>query len=201
MRPDRRFGLALGFTLIEILVALAIFGIMSAIGYRGLTAVLEARVHLGAYNDKWRDTSLFFARFERDLASIAPRPVKDVTGRTTPAFIGQKIAIGDNAAQIEFTRSGWTSGDSAADDLQRLGYRLRDQHIEVLIWPVLDQAPRSAPAAYTVLDAVKAFEIRYLDENGQWLSSWTNLARPPEAVEASLTLLSGERVTRLVALS
>ena len=32
-----------GFTLIEVLIALTIFAIMSALAYRGLTSILDAR--------------------------------------------------------------------------------------------------------------------------------------------------------------
>ena len=51
-----------GFTLVELLVALAIFSVMSVVAYRGLNAVLETREHLMVDNRKWRELAVFFAQ-------------------------------------------------------------------------------------------------------------------------------------------
>jgi general secretion pathway protein J len=62
-----------GFTLVELLVALAIFAIMSGFAYRALTAMLDSREALAKESRKWRDISLFVGRVERDVAAILPR--------------------------------------------------------------------------------------------------------------------------------
>ena len=42
------------FTLVELLVALAIFAILAGFAYRGLDAMLQSRVRLEAESRKWR---------------------------------------------------------------------------------------------------------------------------------------------------
>src|SRR5690349_9166562 len=62
-----------GFTLVELLVALAIFAVMSGFAYRALNALLESRESLAQESRKWRDLALFVGRVERDLAAVLPR--------------------------------------------------------------------------------------------------------------------------------
>jgi len=62
-----------GFTLVELLVALAIFAIVSGFAYRSLNMMLESREALQKESRKWRDVALFVGRVERDLDSVLPR--------------------------------------------------------------------------------------------------------------------------------
>ena len=64
---------AVGFTLVELLVALAIFAIVSGFAYRSLNMMLESREALQKESRKWRDVALFVGRVERDLDSVLPR--------------------------------------------------------------------------------------------------------------------------------
>jgi len=75
-----------GFTLIELLVALLILSALALMSYRGLGAVLDARVHVTRETDKWRHVATFFARFERDVQLAAPRSVRGLSG--TAAWLG-----------------------------------------------------------------------------------------------------------------
>jgi prepilin-type N-terminal cleavage/methylation domain-containing protein len=77
--PIHRYGYRYtsGFTLIEVLIAVVIFALMATVAYRGLTAVLESKRHVDAESDKWRKAAILFTRLERDLAVVAPRPIRD----------------------------------------------------------------------------------------------------------------------------
>jgi general secretion pathway protein J len=192
-----------GFTLVEVLVALTIFALMSVLSYRGLTAVLQTREHVTEDNRRWRDLALTLAQIEQDLALAVNRPVRDSGDLLQPALLGDPQAIGANAAQLSFSRMGlaWQSGVLA--DVQRHGYRLNNGTLEQLVWPVLDQAPRSEPTVHALLERVNRFELRYLDAVGNWQSSWPlpgSLAALPAALEVVLELDGGTTVTRVFAL-
>src|SRR4051812_37517430 len=77
-RPDARH--APGFTLVELLVALAIFALIAAFAYRGLDALLQSRVALDADARKWRDASIFVGRIERDVAAALSRGATGESG-------------------------------------------------------------------------------------------------------------------------
>lgn len=185
-----------GFTLIEILIALAVFTVLSLIAYQGVARMATVKQTLDADNRKWRDLTTALARMEEDLSQVADRPWRDEGGTTQPGFRASAGALDANGAQLELVRFD-------ADKLIHLGYRYRNKQLELLLWNGLDLAPRSAPTALPLLDHVAQFSLRYLDKNAQWQLAWpqsvTDL-HPPRGVEVTLTLESGESVTRLYAL-
>lgn len=193
-----------GFTLIELLVALVIMALLSVAGYRGLDAVLQARERVSAETRKWQHLSFFFARMNQDIAQAVPRPVRDEDGAIVrAAWLGNAVAVGENDAELIFTRAGIPDQGAALQAPQRIGYRLEQGTIVMLRWPGLDQAPRAKPVRYTVLEGVREFKLRYLDKDGVWQLQWqypTDLFKLPQAVEVTLILAGGESITRLFAL-
>lgn len=192
-----------GFTLVEMLVALTIFALMSLLAYRGLGAALETRAHLTEDNRRWRDIALTLAQLEQDLGTVVNRPVRDAGGLELPPVLGEPKAIGATAAQLEVSRMGaaWSSGVPA--DVQRRGYRLNNGRLEQLAWPVLDRAPHSVPEVHVLLEGVRRFELRYLDATGNWQPRWPVpgvAATLPGAVEVAIELDRAGSMTRVFAL-
>jgi general secretion pathway protein J len=194
---------ARGLTLVELLVAIAIFGVLSGFAYRALTVVLESRDRIEQENRKWREFALFFTQLEQDLAASAPRPVRDANGSLLPALVGNPTPKGTADGAVVLTRTGFAADPGAIEPPRRIGYRLRGGVVEVLFWNALDVAPRSEPRAVAVLFSVSALDLRYLDRRGQWHLAWppagTNTAQTeiPAGIEVGVTLLTGERITRL----
>ena len=192
-----------GFTLVELLVALAIFVVMAATAYRGLSAILDARQRIDQENLKWRNVALFYARLENDLEAVLDRPVRGTADLALPALVGNALSVGDDDAQLAFTRSGYAGQVGLLTAPQRVGYRLHGETLELLTWAALDQAPRSRPEINPALKEVTQFALRYLDRNGNWQTQWPLPGQSPglpAALEASITLRSGETVQRIFAL-
>ena len=192
-----------GFTLLEILVALLIFGLMSLMAYRGLSSVLQSREHLAQENRKWRAVAMLFARIEQDLDLLANRPVRDADNLTAPPFLGLAQVRGEREAALAFTRTGQANQTGALAGPLRRGYRLRGDIVEQLLWPAPDAAPDAAPAPDGLLDQVVVLEFQYLDAAGAWHAQWPQPGVKqvfPAALQVVLELKSGERITRLFAL-
>lgn len=192
-----------GFTLVEMLVALTIFALMSVLSYRGLTSVLQTREHLTEDNRRWRDLALTLAQIEQDVALAVNRPVRDSGDLLQPALLGNPQALGTTEPQLSLSRMGmaWQTGVLA--DVQRHGYRLNNGTLEQLVWPVLDQAPRSEPTVHVLLERVNRFELRYLDGSGNWQPRWPLPGTAdglPAALEVVVELDGGVTVTRVFAL-
>ena len=194
-----------GFTLIEVLIAVVIFALMAAMAYRGLDAILESKRHVNLENEKWKKITLFLTRLERDLSVIVPRSIRDAIKGEANALVGEVTASADYDAQLAFTRMGSSEEFNMLSAPQRVGYRLRNNNIEILRWPVLDQASNTKPVVSVLMSDVLALDFRYLDENAQWVTRWAPPVLPParssdilpKAVEVKLTLKSGEVITRL----
>ena len=195
----KRTGQSGGFTLIEILIALAILALIAVLGYRAVASLADSEAQLTAESVRWRGLDGLFARLEADMREAEPRPVR-VAGGTEPAWVGNIDEHGD--ADLRFSRAGPEFALEPGSAGQRIGYRLRGAAIEVLYWPHLDQPQGAVPVAYALVDGIARFRIAYLGGDGTWRERWPALgeAAVPRAVRVELTLASGETVERWLAL-
>lgn len=193
-----------GFTLIELLVALLVFSLLAMAGYRGLNALLQTRAHLDQETRKYLALSRFFSRLDEQVAQVINRPVRTTNGMPQAALIGYPATGGSlEEAQMIFTRAGGMDAVGGVQPPQRVGYRLRNNAIQLLRWDVLDQAPTSKPAEDTVLEGVREFNLRYLSLAMAWEKQWalTSATVPsPKAVEVEVVLVTGEKIVRIFSL-
>jgi general secretion pathway protein J len=192
-----------GFTLLELLVAIGIFALISAIAYGSLIRIMNDRVRLESEHDFWQSISLTFTRLEEDFSQARERSYRDVIGFTQPAFRGQPTDTRVVAPpSVEFTRGGVLSfGDDRRIDLQRVAYRLVDGTLMRLTWPVLDLGPQTAPAETPILNNVEEFRVRFYAPAGAWIEVWpadgiTEIL--PRGVEVRLKLTGRGEFTRVL---
>lgn len=199
----RSLNLQRGFTLIELLVSIVILTLLSVAGYRGLDAVLQTRERVAAETKKWQHLSFFFSRLDQDIAQAVRRRVRDPGGQSLPEWTGHAVVVGDDDAELSFTRAGESDQGFRHLAPQRIAYRLEQGNIVLLRWPVLDLAERTRPQRYPLLEGVREFTWRYLDSSGDWRGQWPPPGATgglPQAAEVSLTLLSGDKISRVFAL-
>ncbi len=192
-----------GFTLIELLVSLVILALLSIAGYRGLDAVIQTRERVAAETHKWQHLTFFFARLDQDIAQAVHRSIRDSGGLTRPEWIGHAVVVGEDDAELTFTRAGITDQGLAQLPPQRIAYRLEQGNIVLLRWTALDQAERMRPVRYTLLEGVREFKWRYLDIHQNWLTQWPpsgSNSGLPQAAEVTLILSNGDTFTRVFAL-
>jgi general secretion pathway protein J len=188
-----------GFTLIELLIAVTLLGVVSLLAYRGLDGMHRAGARVEAEHARWQAIARCVDRFGFDVRQPSPRRSRR-GGVDQPAWLGQPQAVGENGAQLVFTRKPLVAGQ----DEQRIGYRLRDGRVELLTWTALDtlSAGDDRPRTYTLLDGVGKFELRYLTPANQWSERWPlgNADALPRAVSLRLVMVDGADLTRIFAL-
>ena len=192
-----------GFTLIEIMVAITIFALLSAVSYRGLDAILKASAHVEQETRKWSEITLAFVNIQQSLVVAVDHPIRARDGLIGAAFIGSASLRNEDEALFAFTRTGFSGHRGALSDLQRIGYRVRGSKLEQLIWPVLDQAPRTEPYAVELLAGVTSLLVRYVAPDSSRNATWPLAGKEaalPAALEITLSLKTGEQITRLFAL-
>jgi general secretion pathway protein J len=190
-----------GFTLVEILVALALLALVAVLAYRGVASLVDGETRLADEAQRWRALDAALARMEADIRQAIPRAVDAGTTRE-PAWIAALESHG--ASAIAFSRAGAEFDAEPGIAGQRIGYRLRSGTLEVVYWPGLDRA-RAGDAgaqAWPLVDGVAQLRIDHLGERGAWLPSWPQPGEGalPRALRVTLTLASGEAVERWFAL-
>ncbi len=194
------------FTLIELLVAMTIFAVLAVISYRTLDSLVKTREHLSLQSSRLRDVALLFARLENDFAAVIERRVRNTDGQLDDALRLSPLLPAANDASLAFTRAGFGGALGATSGPQRIGYRLKDGTLELVMWPQLDMAPRILPQAYPALSDVRDAKWRAMDRAGNLNAEWRSTGAEgksyfPTALELSITLASGEQYTRLFNLS
>lgn len=200
-----------GFTLLEMLIAVAIFAVVATLAYGGLIAVMRQYEATNTAQSRLQEIRRAVVLLERDLFQFENRPVREAyQGDTQPAIRGGVNAL----LPIEFTRAGWRNpvGVPRAD-LQRVAWQRDDDTLYRLHWQMLDQAQDSEPVRLEVLDQVDAFSLRFLDEGGQWHEQWPPVENVvtssgqvlegtpvPVAIEFLIELEDAGRIRRLVEL-
>ena len=188
--PSRR---ARGCTLIEMMVAVAIFAVLAVLAYAGLDAVLRQRAELDRHYRNLHALQRAYQVMQRDFSQAAPRGVRDELGGPLPALRGDP-----SGRVVAVTRAGYPNPAGVRrSQLLRVRYVLRDQQLLRLQFPVLDRAPVGLPRPDVLLHGVRSLRLRYLDTSGNWQRSWppvgataTTLPRAV-AVTVQLDRLSG----------
>ena len=173
---------AQGFTLLELLIAIAIFALLALATYQMLDTVLSVDRRTREHDQQLRELTRAMAAFERDIRQLQIRPIRDQFGDRQPA-LGNDLY---DASALELSRGGWRNpqGQSRAE-VQRVRWQLVDDTWQRRYWQVLDRAQDSQPVVQTALTGVRSVRLRYLDEQGQWQVDWP----PPE--QAGDRLLTG----------
>lgn len=195
-QPHRQSEAESGFTLVEMLVALLIFGLISAAAVSLLTFSVRAQEVAGIRLSGLADLRRASAMLGADLAQAAPRFSRDEAGAVHPAFAGGTGEDGGPA--LALVRHGWSNVDrSPRPLLQKVEYRLNGSSLERRSFPQVDGAEASVPLR--LIDGVSALRLRYRDPAGAWRDRWDPVdpAALPVAAEAVFVLADGTEVRQL----
>lgn len=164
-----------GFTLIEVMVSLLIFGMIAAAGVAILSFSVRAQGTTGAKLDDMTALTRTVSILSADLAQARDRGARDEAGTMMPAFVGQS---GSGAApMLRFVRAGWSNLDGAPRaSLQKVAYQVQDATLQRIAYPMVDGAQGLPPAA--LMTHVRQVALRYRIA-GAWSDRWDGTAGVP----------------------
>lgn len=193
-----------GFTLLELLVALSIFSVLSVMAYGGLQTVITTKQSTQKSADRIAEIQLAMMRISDDLRQTVSRKIRDEYGDFLPAM--QSSKNGDET--MSWTRAGYRNpARLKRSNVQRVAYKLEQQKLIRLTWPVLDRAQDTEVMETEVLSDIESIEWRFLNDKKEWVSDWpeesnqTSLNPLPKAVELSFELLDFGKIRRLILLA
>lgn len=156
-----------GFTLLELMVAVGIFVIFSAMAYGGLMTVLNARADIEISLEDTRQLQMTLFRLEQDIEQIRARPIRDDFGDPRPAVLL------DELQRLEFTRGGRRNPlKQQVSHLERVAYGLEDEKLIRYAWATLDRVQDTTISKTTLLDDVIDLNWRFLGNGNEWQQQW-----------------------------
>ncbi|MHB8911101.1 MAG: type II secretion system minor pseudopilin GspJ [Lysobacter sp.] len=175
-----------GFTLVEMLVALVVFGLLSAAGVSVLAYTADNRGVIRGRMDRLGEFQRARSLLKADFAQAAVRRIRDAEGLAARnAFAGNRL---DSPGPLfGFVRRGWANPDAEPRaSMQYVEYRLVDGQLERSARGALDGAAATAPQV--LLAGIRHATVGYR-YRGQWLDGWPGGADAmPEAVRLELEL-------------
>jgi general secretion pathway protein J len=201
------------FTLLELLVAIAIFSFLATAMFTGIRQIVLQREVLLEQVQELTSLQRAVRYLNNDFSQLHPRDVRDELGRNRVA------ALSSDPSQdfaLSLSRDGWRNPALAPrGTLQRVQYRLEDQTLIREYWPAMDNMLGAEPRELELLTDVEVFEIAYLNDALEWIPDWppANYQPPttaqlnagaiadpglPRAVRYRLTLSTFGEIERLV---
>ncbi len=171
-----------GFTLVEMMVALFIFSLLSVAGVALLRGAVNSNEVTDAKLSDMAQMQRLVSLMEADLSQALARPHRDDRGDKVAAFISETGSSGRGF--LSFTRGGQSNiNNKPRSNMQRVSYQLNDGRLERLQFETTDGGSISEPAL--LLEGISDLELRFRDKRGQWLSNWQaeRLNDLPRAVE------------------
>lgn len=185
-----------GFTLMEILIALFIFTILSFMLMSALRTVINLQSRTEEKALRLRDLQMTLLLMSRDIEQAINRPVLNADGKEEAAFAGDKI-------NFQFTHTGFANplGASRHSSLQRTIYAWEGNAILRQTFPVLDQSPETKADVRHLLTDVTDAHFQYLDHHQHFVDKWpinNGEDQPlPRGIRISLTLAKWGKISQL----
>ncbi len=177
-----RFSIIKGFTLVEVMVAISIFAVVSAGVYRVLSAMVETQSKVVAHSESLRDLQRALWLISVDMNQMVMRDVRKPNDNRSPALIAD-----DDSYIVQFTRQGARNPVLLArSDMERVAYSIgqdpdinshknrskKSRHLLRHTWSAVDRRDNAKETVQMLFKGVDEVRVEFLDEKGNWKSDW-----------------------------
>jgi len=169
-----------GFTLLEVLVAISIFSVVSLASFTIFDTVLRGDESSKVRSERQNELQRAFLLMERDFLQIAKRsmrvngeaPSKNFLQTSDDSFLADEQAIA-------FVRNGWTNPGLLLprSDMQNIAYRLVDDTLERLHFNFVDAVVGQEPRVRPLIKLVTSLAFEYYDGK-KWQKKWSGNTLP-----------------------
>ena len=158
-----------GFTLLELMIAILLFAMISSAAYKLFDSVSRAQSVTDGILDRLDAIQRAEIIIEKDFFQMVDRPVRNEFGKKLEAI----QAPSREGFLVEFTRSGWRNPLGALrSNLQRVAYNIENGELIRYYWVMLDRSQEPVRQRQKVLGGVRSIKLRFLDEKRQWRGTW-----------------------------
>jgi len=191
-----------GFTLVEVLVALFIFSILSASTLGVLTTTLRAKTAMETKSASVQKRALARILMKADFANALPIKITDEFGQPDPIYFAGG-ARGDEKLLI-ISRAGWENpgGLERRSDLQSVDYFLKDGALVRRVRARFNPVATTPEYEQVLINEVDRVDMSFFDGTN-WQETWHSgpapIGRPDLPVLASVELVfeNGNKIKQI----
>lgn len=178
-----------GFTLIEMMLAIVIFALMSLMASQLLGSIVKNNALVQTQANALTGLQQAFSLMERDIRQTVLLPAEPASGTE------------GTAPRLALVRSNWLNPGSLLprSSLERVTYRLYAGQLQRLSYPTPD-APESKARVITLIPGVESFHLRHRLA-GRWQDGGFTGNDLPQAFEVSVTLSDRGTLQRIFLLA
>ncbi len=166
-----------GFTLVELLVAIAIFAVLSALGWKVFDYIVKVKDRNAVHEQTLAELQEAYQQMLRDTVQMAPLTA-NINGDIQPALTLQN-------GRLTFSKSGVTDPlrqGISPDERVEYQFRADEKKLYRLKYTNLNQTGQDQPDSSVLLNGVEKYEITALNPNelNAWPDASLDLTQPAE---------------------
>lgn len=180
-----------GFTLVELMVAIAIFAVLSALGWKVFDYIVKTKDQNVIHEQRLGQLQQTYQQILRDTVQAVPLTA-NINGDIQPALVLQN-------GRFNFSKTGVTDPleeGISPDERIEYQYRADEQKLYHLKYRNLNQTGQDQPESSVLLSEVEQFQIVVLNPNEltQWPDASADLnllehkQRLPKGIKINLTV-------------
>lgn len=180
-----------GFTLVELLVAIAIFAVLSALGWKVFDYIIQTKDRNAVHEQRLSQLQDTYQQILRDTVQAVPLTA-NINGDIQPALVLQN-------GRFNFSKSGVTDPleeGISPDERVEYQYRADEQKLYRLKYRNLNQTDRDQPESSVLLSDVEQFQIVVLNPNE--MTQWPDSSFDLNQVEQKQRLPKGIKINLMV---
>ncbi len=180
-----------GFTLVELLVAIAIFAVLSALGWKVFDYVVKVKERNAEHEAKLSQLQEAYQQILRDTVQAVPLTA-NINGEIQPALVLQN-------GRFNFSKTGVTdplNQGLAPDERIEYQYRADEKKLYRLKFRNLNQTGNDQPDSSVLLDNVEQFKIVILNPSES--DSWPDRAADSTNEDSFAVLPRGVKINLAV---
>jgi len=185
-----------GFTLLELLISLAIFALIALITTYGLRHIIDSQRIQQQHNKQLNILQMAHAIIKDDMGSLIDRSIRQ------QASLEPAVVSATQGVLLNFTRTGFGGADPKlrTSTLQRISYQLKDHQLQRISWLALDRISNTPTTTEILLSNVNHITLRFADNKGQWHDQWPSANTRdilPSAIEMNIQQTQAGNLTWL----
>ncbi|MEZ9624363.1 type II secretion system minor pseudopilin GspJ [Aliivibrio fischeri] len=183
------FSKARGFTLIEVMVAIAVFATLSFAAYQVVNQVQRSNEQSLEKSERIKQLQRSLVFLDNDFRQIVARPFRTGGEKASEALLKSGEYFLDSEFQaILFVRLGWKNPQQAfpRGEITKVGYRVIENKLERLWWRYPDTPVGQEAVITPLIDGIEELKFEFYDGK-KWLKKWEMKNQLPNAIKMILT--------------